>query len=164
MPPLTKEQYADIYQREEYNPKGLRNLIYVIIALALIIFLASCSTCLNTTVQREVTFRAQQLEGTAWITGHLVDCPTGHCIADSSGTVHPVKAVTISQASGVLDNKGVEIWENDIVRDKEGCGKVIFMDGSFLVEFDPDVIMPLSTKYLTVVGNIFDNQTLLSQP
>jgi hypothetical protein len=164
MPPLTKKQYADICQREEYNPEGCARLMCAGVFILLLLLLAACSTCLNTTVQREVTFKAQQLDGTEWYTGHLVDCPTGHCIADSSGTIHPVKAATISQATGILDNRGIEIWENDIVQDKYGCGKVIFSDGSFLVQFDPTVIMPLSTKYLTVVGNIFDNQTLLNQP
>ena len=141
----------------KFETIGIIGCVIILIA----IILTSCSTPINTVCRREITFKAQDLYGTGWYNGHLIDCPTGHCIADSSGTVHPVKAATISQATGTLDNTGVEIWENDIVKDRFGCGKVIFTDGSFLVEFDPEVILPLSTKYLRVVGNIFDNENLI---
>ena len=35
MPTLTKQQYAEIYKREEYNPAGLCRLICILTAIAI---------------------------------------------------------------------------------------------------------------------------------
>jgi hypothetical protein len=35
MPTLTKQQYAEIYKREEFNPAGLCRLIYILSAIAI---------------------------------------------------------------------------------------------------------------------------------
>lgn len=36
MPTLTKQQYAELYKREEYNPAGLCRLIYVLTAIVIV--------------------------------------------------------------------------------------------------------------------------------
>ena len=46
---------------------------------------------------------------------------------------------------------------------KYGVGKIIFLNGMFSVQFDLTVIMEIDGKYLTVVGNTFDNPDLIAK-
>ena len=101
--------------------------------------------------------QGQQLNGANWVYGQYV---SDSCITESMASF-AIRPETVSQYTGLLDSKGAEIWENDIVQDKEGVGKIIFSNGMFSVQFDETVILEIDGKYLTVVGNIFDNQNLL---
>jgi hypothetical protein len=122
-----------------------------------ILVLAGCTAVAPVASKREIKFKGQQLNSAEWVYGHYVN---DSCIANSMGSFK-INPETISQFTGLLDNKGAEIWENDIVQDKYGVGKIIFLDGMFSVQFDITVIMEIDGKYLTVVGNTFDDPALL---
>jgi hypothetical protein len=122
-----------------------------------ILILAGCTEVLPVVSKRDIKFKGQQLNSTEWVYGHFV---SDSCITNNTGTFK-IKPETVSQYTGLLDNKGAEIWENDIVQDRYGVGKIIFLDGMFSVQFDITVIMEIDGKYLTVVGNTFDDPVLL---
>jgi len=124
-----------------------------------ILILAGCSEVLPVVSKRDIKFKGQQLNGVEWIYGHYA---SDSSITNSMGTFE-IKPETVSQYTGLLDSKGAEIWENDIVQDKYGVGKIIFLNGMFSVQFDITVIMEIAGKYLTVVGNRFDNPDLLAK-
>jgi hypothetical protein len=124
-----------------------------------ILVLAGCMEILPVVSKRDIKFKGQQLNGKDWVYGHFA---SDSCITDSA-TIFKIKPETVSQFTGLLDSKGVEIWENDIVQDEYGYGKIIFRDGLFSVQFDITVIMEIDGKYLTVAGNIFDNPNLLAK-
>jgi hypothetical protein len=130
-----------------------------IILLLTILVLAGCTEVLPVASKREIKFKGQQLSSTEWVSGHYV---SDSSITNSMATFK-IKPETVSQYTGLLDSKGIEIWENDIVQDKYGVGKIIFLNGMFSVQFDITVIMEIDGKYLTVVGNIFDNPTLIAK-
>ena len=129
-----------------------------ILCLTLLV-LAGCTEVLPVVSKRDIKFKGQQLNGTEWVYGHYV---SDSCITNSMGTFK-IKPETVSQFTGLLDSKGAEIWENDIVKDKYGVGKIIFLNGMFSVQFDLTVIMEIDGKYLTVVGNTFDNPDLIAK-
>jgi len=124
-----------------------------------ILILAGCTEVLPVVSKRDIKFKGQQLNSTEWVYGNFV---SDSSITNSSGTFK-IKPETVSQFTGILDNKGAEIWENDIVQDKFGVGKIIFLNGMFSVQFDITVIMEIDGKYLTVVGNIFDDPALFAK-
>jgi hypothetical protein len=126
---------------------------------SLIIVLAGCMESIPVVSKRDIKFKGQQLNDTEWVYGHYL---SDSSITNSTATF-TIKPETVSQYTGLLDSKGVEIWENDIVKDEYGFGKIIFMNGMFAVQFDKTVIMEINGKYLTVVGNTFDNPDLLAK-
>jgi hypothetical protein len=129
----------------------------VLILILSVLVLAGCTEILPVVSKRDIKFKGQQLNGEEWYYGHYL---SDSCITNSTATF-AIKPETVSQYTGILDSKGAEIWENDIVQDEYGFGKIIFLNGKFSVQFDITVIMDIDGKYLTVVGNIFDSQKLL---
>lgn len=77
----------------------------------------------------------------------------------------------LMQFSGLLDSKGVEIYESDIVENIDCSGIVVFDDGCFclkiqkrLEKFNYDIgqIIPLYCfKNLEVIGNVFTHPELI---
>jgi len=128
----------------------------IILCLSILV-LAGCTEVLPVVSKRDIKFKGQQLNGVEWVYGHYV---SDSCISNTTASF-AIRPETVSQFTGILDSNGKEIWENDIVQDKEGFGKIIFLNGMFSVQFDITVIMEIEGKYLTVVGNVFDNHNLL---
>ena len=105
---------------------------------------------------------------------HLIFEPT--TIFYSSGETDgwsEIDPSTICQCTGLKDKNGKLIWENDIVRDKEGnCYKVFWQNNYYqfswiCVKSD---IFQIGTKWdlyiwrsyeIAVIGNTFDNPELL---
>jgi hypothetical protein len=128
----------------------------IILSLAILIA-AGCTETIPVVAKRDIKFKGQQLNGTEWFYGRYV---SDSCIANNMAS-YAINPETVSQYTGILDSKGSEIWENDIVQDEYGFGKIIFSAGKFSVQFDKTVILDIDGKYLTVVGNIFDSSNLL---
>lgn len=87
--------------------------------------------------------------------------------------MHEVIPDTICRCTGLKDKNSKLIWENDIVRDKEGnCYKAFWQNNYYqfswiCVKSD---IFQIGTKWdlyiwrsfeIAVIGNIFDNPELL---
>ena len=81
---------------------------------------------------------------------------------------HPVDPKTVGQYTGLIDEKGVQIFEGDIVEcygeDNEVIlvAEVQFQEGGFCVQIDYDLqLIPLDTfgSAYKVISNIHEPQT-----
>lgn len=95
------------------------------------------------------------------------------CKSRHGNQIHEVNSKTICQCTGLKDKNGKLIWENDIVRDKEGnCYKAFWQNNYYqfswiCVKSD---IFQIGTKWdlyiwrsyeIEIIGNVFDNKELL---
>lgn len=134
-------------------------------------------------------YKAKRLDNGEWVQGYyvkglnmydkeayLIFEPT--TIFYSSGETDgwsEVDPSTICQCTGLKDKNGKLIWENDIVRDKEGnCYKAFWQNNYYqfswiCVKSD---IFQIGTKWdlyiwrsyeIEVIGNTFDNPELLER-
>ena len=132
-------------------------------------------------------FKAKRIDNGEWVAGHYVKgldmyAKEVHLIFEpttiyySSGETDgwsEIDPSTICQCTGLKDKNGKLIWENDIVRDKEGnCYKVFWQNNYYqfswiCVKSD---IFQIGTKWdlyiwrsyeIAVIGNTFDNPELL---
>ena len=130
-------------------------------------------------MSREIEFRGKRLDNGEWLYGDLMHDNHGGCYVyplDSLGlfTENKVANDTIGQFTGLVDKKGVKIFEGDVVlwdRDQK-MYVVVFRNGMFYAsveECNPHIYggFPLwclcaEEQYCTIVGNIYDNPELLS--
>lgn len=137
-------------------------------------------------------FKAKRIDNGEWVIGNLITnvffrlgqsipyilCPDKaeyDCFEDftEENGIFEVRPDTICQCTGLKDKNGKLIWENDIVRDKEGnCYKAFWQNNYYqfswiCVKSD---IFQIGTKWdlyiwrsfeIAVIGNIFDNSELL---
>ena len=125
-------------------------------------------------------FKAKRVDNGEWVIGQYVntcypkDCKkTGHFIVEYPNHFHEIYTSTLCQCTGLKDKNGKLIWENDIVRDKEGnCYKAFWQNNYYqfswiCVKSD---IFQIGTKWdlyiwrsyeIEIVSNIFDNPELL---
>lgn len=125
-------------------------------------------------------FKAKRTDNGEWVIGSYVNCcypneedKTGHFILEYLNKFHEIYTSTICQCTGLKDKNGKLIWENDIVRDKEGnCYKAFWQNNYYqfswiCVKSD---IFQIGTKWdlyiwrsyeIEVIGNRFDNPELL---
>lgn len=80
-----------------------------------------------------------------------------------------VDSSTICQCTGLKDETGKLIWENDIIRTKVGTAKVIWDKSEWRIEWLKNDLWRKDLYYwavediqrIVVIGNIFDNKELL---
>lgn len=122
---------------------------------------------------RRILFKAKKLSDGKWVKGSLVKTPFGTFIEwyeDSIYNKREVNPDTVCQSTGLVDCKGNEVWEGDVLQNIDyDCFKcvVIFDKGTFLVQKEgPYSDIPLyecignsgNVTYAKVVGNKFDNE------
>lgn len=121
-------------------------------------------------------FKAKRTDNGEWAQGALLcydDASSIFNIEDGYLQEFSVDLDTICQCTGLKDKNGKLIWENDIVRDKEGnCYKAFWQNNYYqfswiCVKSD---IFQIGTKWdlyiwrsyeIEVIGNAFDNPELL---
>lgn len=82
---------------------------------------------------------------------------------------HWADDVAVCQFTGLKDKNGKEIYEGDIIKDKNTIYKILFDDGSFWAEdFNTDGATEMLSGYFikklkgkVVIGNIYENKDLL---
>lgn len=136
-------------------------------------------------MNRKTIFKGKREDTGEWIIGNVLQSDEDTYIAtsflagnaDKSLMVAAYEIVpeTLCNLTGVIDKKGHDIWEYDIVRNKSNnfgdlIGKIVFENGAFVVhwikQLDPKKprACALTKNILNVqevIGNIFDNPELL---
>lgn len=127
-------------------------------------------------MENRYLFRAKRIDNSEWMIGNLIQTDDGVYIIQNYVPQHLIKnyevnLATICQCTGLKDNNGKLIWENDIVNciDEECCGYigwneseadfyfyVLLEDGGFEEEHIYDY-----QDCMEIIGNTFDNPELL---
>ena len=132
---------------------------------------------------RKILFKAKRIDNGEWVEGYYVKTRLGTDIKPSDVIFVPFKInrneewgwikidpETLCQYTGLADENGKKIWENDIVKTDEctldlnnGIGKVMFYEGIWYL--DGNIQNSLYDLYrdgeIEVIGSIFDDKELL---
>lgn len=127
----------------------------------------------------EIKFRGQRIDTKEWVYGYFVKAWDGTCYiitefgsnvtcCDECGanaiTVHEVIPETVGQYTGLKDKNGVEIYEGDILRDKDTgtITEIKWADKGFvLADRNGFYQYVYFTEEKEVIGNVWDNPELL---
>ena len=113
---------------------------------------------------REIKFRAWDKITSSLITNDKIMVDSGICWVKSEDGKHSTRLIDakLMQYTGLLDKKGVEIYEGDIVESSDdvvwGLGEVIFRNTSFRVH----AYILAELHDIEVIGNIYESPELLN--
>lgn len=116
---------------------------------------------------REILFRAKRTDNGEWVEGDLIhsfDEEKRFAISNLNG-LFEVAEYTVCQYTGLIDNNGDKIWENDIVNFEEEMYMVDWSETDACFEiFNTGLIERFTTirsEDCEIIGNKFDNPELL---
>lgn len=115
-------------------------------------------------------FKAKGQTSNRWYYGMLTFC--GECTCHIKDALYNEKICdtsTLCQCTGLKDENGKLIWENDIVKTKVGTAKVVWDKSEWRIEWLKNDLWRKDLYYwavkdiqrLEIIGNIFDNKELL---
>lgn len=118
---------------------------------------------------REILFRGKRVDNGEWVKGDLIHSPDGRVAISTENDILEVQSVTVCQYTGLSDRDGRKIWENDIIRYNKKLFRVAWkaecthfaaypMDEE--IRYAPCLNIG-TMKAVEVVGNIFDNPSLI---
>lgn len=132
---------------------------------------------------REILFRGKRLDNGEWVKGFITaacDC-AGRLYfieqpaqdLDDRNHSYEVDFTTVGQYTGMLDKNGIKIFEGDILKFVNDDSKTSYYDVAYS-ETDcrwiirengsvPDDLDDFVNKYMSVVGNVYDNPELLKE-
>lgn len=121
--------------------------------------------------------KAKKVDDGEWVAGFYIFIHKQHYI--HTGLIHSglydvaerfeVDPSTICQCTGLKDENGKLIWENDIIKTKVGTAKVVWNKTEWRIEWLKNDLWRKDLYYwavediqrVEVIGNIFDNKELL---
>jgi len=121
---------------------------------------------------REIKFRGKRIDNGKWVYGSFVLVDNAFFIIKVLGTTSfdwiEIIPETVGQYTGLIDREGKEIYEGDILKSSytDFGHKVVFKNGSFLIEHDDICCPPYKTSLVEaqgwqkIIGNIHDDKEL----
>ncbi|WP_338373501.1 YopX family protein [Dysgonomonas capnocytophagoides] len=128
---------------------------------------------------RQIKFRGKRNDQSEWVFGDLIEENGGDAYIVQANIIQwkqfEVDPDTVSQFTGLTDKNGKEIYEGDIIEDKNGIGVIMWFQTSWGVASYAhgyngvksytavDSFYCDEVKEWAVIGNIFDNPELLNE-
>lgn len=138
-------------------------------------------------MNRKIRFRGKLSHSKQWVKGHLITDqtgqdyiiptyifePDGHHLRIDSDNPFWVDIETAGQLTNLVDRNGVDIYEGDIIQDKNGIGVIMWFQtawgiASYAYGYNGlksytavDSFCRNEAKEWSVIGNIHDNPELL---
>lgn len=116
---------------------------------------------------REIEFRGKRVDNGEWVYGYYYVSSDGiHRIYNYfNGGNYQIIPDTLSQYTGLKDNKGNKIFEGNIIKHirNNSIGEVIFEDGQF---YSTNCCKECFSTFRTdfeVIGNVYENLELLEK-
>lgn len=121
-------------------------------------------------------FKAKRVDNGEWVQGYIVKYGyTGrekyYIVPEYASDLYSflIDPSTICQCTGLKDENGNLIWENDIVKTKVGTAKVVWNKSVWRIKWLKNDLWRKDLYYwavediqrVEVIGNIFDNAELL---
>lgn len=117
-------------------------------------------------MNREIKFRGQQINTKKWVYGYLYRNKGLYVICENIryAEEEPILLDTVGQYTGLHDKNGKEIYEGDIAKYENMIGKIMFLNGSFIMsnfEETEEWELGVINEELEIMGDIYENSELL---
>lgn len=126
-------------------------------------------------MSREILFRGKRIDNGEWVEGDLIQSPDGRKGISTLDSIFTLQPSTVCQFTGLTDENGKKIWENDIIAytdmtstesgySERDCIGQVKWSGEELCFYVTNRLSAESWEVLqecVVIGNAIDNPELL---